>query len=205
MAVTSQWIRYDSLISSLLCYCPAALVVPGWKEVQSAYQSELAGIYGGTLFMVLVGRAFQIAEGAEGEVEFRCDRLSSLKAISRNNISTKDDHFDLIRATQAIMEQSKLTWHAWHVAGHQDDNPETMLDLWAQLNIQIDREAKEHWEVTKNDVAPMDYEIMGAPWAVKINQFPLCRDWKDTIRAHCQSQPAALAYLRRKGKLQPET
>ena len=55
-------------------------------------------------------------------------------------------HFDLLSATRAPLQASPIQWKFRHVKGHQDEDPEAVLDHWAFLNIQMDNLAKSYWQ-----------------------------------------------------------
>lgn len=83
----------------------------------------------------------------QGAIECGCNRAEALRKVfaTKEEASTDGSQFDLLSAMRAILHESPITWHLCHVKGHQDADPDTELDRWAQLNINIDSLAKMYW------------------------------------------------------------
>ena len=118
------------------------MVTPGNPEDQSAYQSELAGLYG---IAAIVNLLCQYHKITEGSVNIGCgDGLQALlhRTSTIDFIPTKMAQFDLVGATRTMLRQSPVKWIAEHVLGHQDDDMSANLDRKAMLNVLMNREAK---------------------------------------------------------------
>jgi hypothetical protein len=122
--------------------CP--MVVPGEKEVQDAYRSELSGIYGAVVMVHLLCKIHNIQQG---KVQVGCDGLSVLRrALDQSgDVNPSMQHFDIIAAIRHWKNKSPVSWSSQHVLVHQDNNPWNMLDRNAFYNCEMDQLAKERW------------------------------------------------------------
>ena len=89
-------------------------VVPGGGKSQSAYRSELAGLYGMATMIRMLCKLYQITEG---EVELACDGLEALRHVSRMEVTTeaKAPQFDLLAATRSVCWKCPVTLKFRHV------------------------------------------------------------------------------------------
>jgi hypothetical protein len=119
------------------------VIVPGNKRDQSAYRSELTGIYA---ILLMVSKLCHYYNINQGTIELGCDGKSALeKALSYNTINIEDSNFDLLSAICKLRSSSPITWTLRHIKGHQDDSkPMPDLDRWARLNVEMDTRAKTH-------------------------------------------------------------
>ena len=53
--------------------------------------------------------------------------------------------------------------------GHQDDDPDTILDQWALLNIQMDNLAKSYWHKQVNSAPQTIQALTGEYWPIFVN------------------------------------
>lgn len=123
--------------------CKGKINCPGPSNIQSPHRSELIGILGVITHVTQICISHNIQEGS---IEIGCDGLGALSAIQSNNriIKSSWKHFDIIKAIRKSIQVSKLHWKLRHVKGHQDDDTLfTHLDRWAQLNVLVDKMAKE--------------------------------------------------------------
>lgn len=127
-------------------YFTGSLVSPGPSDCQSAYRSELAGLYGIALSLWMLKQFFKCHIG----VTIACDGLSALQQFQylSDVVNPNVPHFDLISATRWILIEVQGSYEWKHVLGHQDDDSEALLDKWATWNIQMDLAAKEFWSRT---------------------------------------------------------
>ena len=100
----------------------AVLEVPGQPKDQSAYHSELAGLYGTTVMTTTICNINNITEGS---IEVGCDGLSALKqALAHDDdVDPTKQHFDVISAIRQLKASSPIKWTTRHILGHQDDDP----------------------------------------------------------------------------------
>ena len=170
-------------------YFIGSTISPGSTSCQSAYRSELTGIYGICLTLWAMQRYF----GCMIFAEIGCDGLSALNTcqVRSDTINPNVDHFDLIYAIRFLVRelQGLITWR--HIKGHQDDLPYTVLDIWANYNIQMDTSAKEFWRQT-NTIATEErpQRIYGEPGIVWIQGQKISTDLKQTILTYLGSRKA---------------
>jgi hypothetical protein len=98
-----------------------ANVVSGTAKDQSAYRSELAGIFSILVFAKKMCEFFQITSRA---IELCCDGQSALDNAFNfvSLIQLEDPNYDLLQAIRTLWASSPLTWKFRHVRGHQDDH-----------------------------------------------------------------------------------
>jgi hypothetical protein len=131
-------------------------VVPGHPDDQSAYRSELAGLFGIVMLVNLLSKWAGILGGV---IEVRCDGLSTLnKAFDTWPLDPDDPHFDMLNSLRTMITESPITWTTRHVDGHQDDDINATLDWWARQNTQMDNLAKVFW-MNHSHSAPVQYSI----------------------------------------------
>jgi hypothetical protein len=126
-----------------------AVVVPGAAKDQSAYRSELAGIFSIMIFIKKLCEFYNISSGA---IELGCDGQSTLdKAFNYVAlIHLEEPNHDILHALCTLWAQSPISWKFKHVRGHQDDRSSIeSLDRWAKLNVEMDTKAKRHMTIAK--------------------------------------------------------
>jgi hypothetical protein len=96
-------------------------IVPGASTDQSAYRSEVAGLFG---IATMVREICALHDITAGTVYLGCDGLSALLNCTDIDYVVKPTapHFDLITATRAMLQQCPVKWIPHHVLGHQDDD-----------------------------------------------------------------------------------
>ena len=167
-------------------------VVPGHAN-QSAYRSELAGLYAIVAAILNICKVHNVEAG---QVEIGCDGLSALQESFHPDIVPYDPtapHYDLISAIRKLASSLPITWLPRHVAGHQDDVENAFLDRWALLNIEMDSAAKAHLHEYRdlddlNSPRPPQYKIYGKPWALWIGGRKLCTDYRPIIQEITQGK-----------------
>jgi hypothetical protein len=143
------------------------MIVPGGKEVQNAYRSELAGLYGAVVMVHALCKAYGITQG---KVQICCDGLSALnRAISQSGDADPSmQQFDMVAAIRTWKIKSPITWTSKHILGHQDANPWNVLDRYAHYNCEMDTLAKERWERLQREGPALQQKIDGEPWPLYI-------------------------------------
>ena len=132
---TSCWIiQEETQVGEIKCPC----VVPGQGSAQSAYRSELAGMYGMITMINALCAFHNISEG---------DGLQALRHVDQRGDITNPRmaQFDLLSATRNSLRLCPIKVIMRHEKGHQDDDLDAVLDRWAALNVEVDDGAKEHW------------------------------------------------------------
>ncbi len=178
-----------------------AVVVPGSAKDQSAYRSELAGLYSILVFVKQLCEFYQISSGS---IELGCDGQSALdKAFNYVYlIRVEDANHDLLQAIRTLWAYSPISWRFKHVKGHQDDHTALgSLDRWAKLNIEMDAKAKNHMAIAKRP--PHHYMIVHEPWSLWFEDKKITSDLPITIYdlVHASS---AKEYWRQKDNLTSE-
>ena len=111
--------------------------VPGRPEDQSAYRSELAGIY--TAFRLEKALFAFLGLPDNCRIAFGCDGEGALKSCFQScGCTVKESDFDLISAVHTLLTETSSSWTWRHVRGHQDVDTTTTLDWWAQLSVLAD-------------------------------------------------------------------
>jgi len=196
---TACWVLEGTSADNRI-YAPS--VVPGHPSDQSAYRSELAGLYGiGTI----IGVICKMYEIEQGQVEFACDGLQALERCAELNhrIRPRQPQFDLIEATRKVMKDAPIKWSSRHVKGHQD-NFYGPLDQWAHMNVFCDTVAKLHWaDTTQHPTAPQ-ITIAGEPWSLWIKTKKIATDMEVQINEHIHGQRAIEYWIKHK-KFPPES
>ena len=85
----------------------------------------------------------------EGTVELCCDGLGALNRPPQTSWTTyaTEQHFDISEASRQAMIKMPIKWKSRHVKEHQDDDNELeSLDRYGKLNVEMDANAKAHWE-----------------------------------------------------------
>ena len=129
-------------------FIQGSMVCPGSTEIQSAYRSELAGLYGICCVLWALRQRFQCDISAI----IGCDGLSAIRScdLDHDLINVNQDHFDLISACRHLLRQAKIKVLWKHIKGHQDDQADAVLDRWALRNIEMDTLAKDWWRQTRD-------------------------------------------------------
>jgi hypothetical protein len=124
---------------AILCSC----VCPGFPEDQSAYRSELIGIYQMVLTVYFLCQSFDIPEGL---AVLACDGLAAISCFSSCDTPTPctSKHFDIISATRRLMRDCPIQWNTRHILGHQLDRQSKSTgstDVWTPSKLfgQLDR------------------------------------------------------------------
>jgi len=113
---------------------------PGLASDQSAYWSELFGLWGIFKSLYQLTKEYQIQSGS---IVVACDGLSALKKASKEWITDPQEvHYNLISAIRKLRQQPPLKVHFQHVKGHQDCGQITVLPHIAWMNIEMDGVAK---------------------------------------------------------------
>jgi hypothetical protein len=164
------------------CIISGQCVVPGSPDDQSAYQSELTGLYGIASTIWHLQQTFNV----KGNITAGCDGLSALRQAEKRSdfINPNIPQFDLILAIRKVIEHTEWQWKWVHVKGHQDDiKTSDQLDNWSRWNIDMDLQAKTFWALSnKRYINPA---IMGEPWRTEIGNRKITSNLRETLREAC--------------------
>ena len=160
-------------------------IVPGNKDDQSAYRSELAGLYG---LVTMIEAVCHVHNIKEGKVEIGCDGIQALRYGTEDSDITpsKYPQFDLIAAIRHTMRRCPVAWNPQHVKGHQDDDKNAILDRRALINVDMDSRAKAHLATHFPRQAPIVHRIFGEQWSVWIADKKLSCNIKSAVTDHLQ-------------------
>jgi hypothetical protein len=156
-----------------------AVTAPGNAKDQSAYRSELTGIYSIMMCTKNLCEYFNITSGS---ITLGCDGQSALdKAFNQVSIlQIGESNYDLLFAIRTLWANSPLTWTFRHILGHQDDHSSLEnLDRWAKLNIEMDSRAKKHMPIAKH--SSRHCMIFAEPWSLWIQGGKIATELSDTI------------------------
>jgi hypothetical protein len=180
---TAAWI----VVVSDKCCIEGKVITPGLPSVQSAYRSELAGIFGILATITLLEKRFHV----RANITIGCDGLSAIHRASylHDCVDPNALHYDLIMACQSLQLQSLWSFNWHHVRGHQDEvRPTDALDHWEQLNIRMDKAAKAfHKETCGTTITP---NLYGEPWRVLLNGRKISSRLKEELRSACTAVEA---------------
>jgi hypothetical protein len=178
-------------------------VTPGKSSTQSAFRSELSGLYGVVTAVEVVCKVFTLTTG---QITVACDGESALDYVfDWNNrfIRASTPHLDLIVSIRRMIQASPIRWKYRHVKGHQDDYAGP-LDRWASLNVEMDSLAKAHWlQATEGEYVPVQ-AIKNEPWSVWASEVKFIHPLKQDIYSHVHN-PIVDEYWYSRDRYQPET
>jgi hypothetical protein len=117
-------------------------VTPGRKDDQSAFRSEIGGVYAMAVAIELICKFFHISNGS---VSFGSDCEAALYYVfDRNKKATATtNYFHLIMATIKFLDRLPISFSHRHVPAHQDISREE-IDIWGRANDDCDTDDKCH-------------------------------------------------------------
>jgi hypothetical protein len=190
---TAAWvIETDSGDSRLT----GKVITPGGEHDQDAYRSELSGI-AATVYMVNKLCTFHGITG--GGIEFACDGLSALNTAFSyvSVISTSKPSYDVLAYIQFLWKNSPVQWKIRHVSGHQDDRSNICdIDRWGQLNIEMDRQAKQHIAYARTK--PRHFSLAMEPWSLWFDGNKIITDIENKIYERVHAPEAQAYWTKRK-------
>jgi len=135
-----------------------------------------------------------------GTIEIGCDCESALTAIFDHTYDTpRQPHHDLIHAIRIKLASSPVTWIARHVRGHQDKHvPIHLLDMWSQLNVEMDSLAKTYWNQMQPTIQPF-YPATQPGWSLWIGQRKLSNWDRVSLYNHAQKTDILAHWSKRRG------
>ena len=124
--------------------------MPGSSNEHDADRHELAGMYGITIDIRTLEDIGGADDTGQGSIRIGCDSISALRSVfwvGKEEISSKQSHFNLLSSIHGIIADLKLRIDTRHIIGHQDDVVEADLDRWTLLNIECHYRAKLIWQI----------------------------------------------------------
>jgi hypothetical protein len=119
-------------------------VTPGRKDDQSAFRSEIGGIYDMAVAIELLCKFFLISNGS---VSFGSDCEAALYYIFDWNkkATATTNYFYLIMATRKVLDRIPISFSRHHDPAHQDISRDAM-DISGRANDDCDTDAKAFWK-----------------------------------------------------------
>ena len=120
------------------------MVVAGCPKFHGALDSYGSESFGLLVLMTAVKLICEYYKIKTGKITIACDNDSSLdKCVSTEyRAKTSDKYFDLLWATYDLRKSLKIKIQYKNVAGHQDDQKNT-LTLLERLNVECDQRSKQ--------------------------------------------------------------
>ena len=177
---TAAWVLEDSKGEQRIL---GRLTTPGFPSDQSAYRSEISGIYGMVAMVEGIKFVWKIHKG---HVTLGCDGkqagLQSLDIENQRTICTQQS-FDLLSGVQGYLRTSNIAYTYKHVKGHQDDNWKLEnLDYWALLNVEMDMLAKDWWAEVKDRDQYNSYVVPKGIWKISLLGNRVSKDLQAYLR-----------------------
>jgi len=102
----AAWVYYDNKTNMLLG--SGKLVMPGYPEDQSSYQSEISEIYG---IAATIGEMELFHDLGGSSIKVACHGESALHRCFKPWVSNPlAKHFDMIQATRALIKKTPIRW-----------------------------------------------------------------------------------------------
>jgi hypothetical protein len=141
-------------------------VTPGIKDDQSAFRSEIGGIYAMAVAIELICKFFHISNGS---VSFKSDCQAALYYIfDRSKKSTATTNYaDLIMATRKVLDQLPISFSHRHVPAHQYISREKWIHggekmmIVIKMQMTFEKEEEAGTLVTSTD-------LCNEPWSLWI-------------------------------------
>jgi hypothetical protein len=145
-------------------------VVPGYASDQSAYRSELAGLFGMAVILNVICKVHRIDKG---NIELACDNESALLQVEHLDSPIAPDRlqFDMIAAARSWIKRSPVKEKFGWVEGHLDEKrPRKVYSRWTLLNFEMDENCKAYWHKhQENRDQFTQLKISSEPWTLEIN------------------------------------
>jgi hypothetical protein len=148
--------------------------------------------------LVVTNKIWEHYNILEGSIEFGCDGLSAITTgfSSTVTLSVKTPNYDLIAAIRYQRKHSHLQWKVRHVKGHQDETQDfRLLDRWIQLNMIVDRMAKDHLSSAAGQSRLQS--VAHEPWSLWVAGNKVTKNLLSTLYEWVHS-PLAKEYWRAK-------
>ena len=160
-------------------------MTPGHSDNQNPYCSKIGGIFG---IIVVVEALVKLYNISNGTIKLACDCKSGLTTIFDHQYDTPSQpHHDLIHKIRTKMASSPITWKFRHVRGHQDKHVSFhMLDMWGQLNVEMDGVAKSYWNEHHSTTQPF-YPLNTSGWSLWADKQKLSNWDRNQIYNHAHS------------------
>ena len=133
-------------------------------------------------------------------ITIACDGLYALlnSFDTSRSITADKNHYDLLWAIRSKLEDSRISWHFRHVKGHQDDTGYLEnLDIWAQLNVEMDTAAKLYWAETAGVQSPTVHQLDEEPFSVWLQGTKLAMNLWEQLYEYIHDQIARNYWIKR--------
>jgi hypothetical protein len=147
--------------------------VPGNREEQSAYRSELAEVSGS---LSLIAAVCTVHDIHTGSITIGLDGEQAMIAASEDwPLSPVRPDYKLLMDIRAKMLGLRIKVHGKWIKGHQYDGPSHKpLNEWAQANIYMDSMAKAYWNyLNKTGHCPSPQRFEDESWSISFQDKKL--------------------------------
>jgi len=119
---TAAWMIEERVSKNTLT---GSTIIPGHSLDQSAYRSELGGIFSIVAMIHNICKYYGIMKGT---VRIACDGLGPLiQCFAKyQNPSPGTAHYDLITSIRNMVDRTLVDWQWQHVLGHQDEKTQQL-------------------------------------------------------------------------------
>ena len=195
---TAAWVLEDSTGEQSIV---GRLISPGFASDQSAYRSEISGIYGMVAMVEGIASVWQLKEG---KITLGCDGiqagLQSLDVINRKIVCTQQS-FDLLSGIRGYLRDSNITYIYKHIKGHQDENKKlSELDYWEMLNVEMDMLAKDWWTQHHDKAKYSQYHVPKGIWKICLMGNRVCNNLTKYLRESIEGAKAAEYWVDKNSK-----
>jgi hypothetical protein len=177
--------------------------IPGEKEDQTSYRSEIGGVSG---VVETVGIVCELHGITSGAVQVGLDGDQAMKEIFGTwPLHPSQADYDLLKDLRAKIKKSPLDWSGIWIEGHQDDHRQFEdLDRRSQLNVECDGLAKVYWNAcTTSETWSPNRGFADEGWSVWIEGKKLTKVDKHALYEYVFSNKTK-AYWSRKHHITAE-
>ena len=179
-------------------------LVPGYGSDQSAYRSEIAGIYAMVLIVEMIKEVWGLTKGG---ILLGCDGKEALNQslhIKNRMTVCHQQQFDLLSGIQGYVRASVIKYLPLHIKGHQDNKKKvgglTRLEL---LNVEVDCYAKDFWadrylSNIKIQKKYFDYHLPLGMWHISFMGTRIVNQLADCLRENIEGGKAAEYWVHHK-------
>ena len=185
--------------------CQGTVRVSGSEDDVNPYRAESQGVHAQLMALKAICFRHNIQQGS---ARLGCDNETCVGLADKDftRVTYTKKHVDLLRAIRSIKAELPIKVSYEHVRGHQDDTEDiTELPRLAQLNVLMDRAAKDHllWLIQEDEASPdglpaCSSDIHGEGWSLRFyDEFKPTGDITEVVH-FATSAPEMQAYLHEK-------
>jgi len=168
-------------------------MTPGMPEEMTPYRAELGGLFGIASLLSRLERTYDLSQG---RITVGCDCVAALNRINTDYPPAPHlASFDILWELYILLKNSTVQWRTHWIKGHQDDHAGyDDLDLWGQLNVDMDLLAKTHW-ARLDTQRPRPFSLPPSPgiWSLWHHNQRITQ-WTTTVADQLHYNPIARTY-----------